>query len=56
MKAKVTIQIVDENGKVSTTYNDVRDLSTTNGTDLEYEVVLSSVGSPIPRPKNPPKY
>lgn len=53
-KVEVTIEVV-ENGQVLTSYTDVKNYSTT-GQDLEYEQVADSNGSPLVRPKNPPKY
>jgi hypothetical protein len=53
---QITVVVKDSSGQTLTTYNDSKQLSTTDdGTDLAYEVV-NSIGGPVVRPPKPPKF
>jgi len=53
---QITVVVKDSNGQTLTTYNDSKQLSTTDdGIDLAYEVV-NSIGGPVVRPPKPPKF
>ena len=53
---EITVVVKDSSGQTLTTYNDQKQLSTTDdGIDLAYEVV-NSIGGPVVRPPKPPKF
>ena len=53
---QITVVVKDSSGQTLTTYNDSKQLSTTDdGIDLNYEVV-NSIGGPVVRPPKPPKF
>jgi len=53
---QITVVVKDSSGQTLTTYNDSKQLSTTDdGIDLAYEVV-NSIGGPVVRPPKPPKF
>ena len=53
---EITVVVKDSSGQTLTTYNDQKQLSTTDdGIDLAYEVV-NSIGGPVVRPPKPPRF